>query len=135
MGDVCGQGVPAASLTAMARWTTRVAARQEQRPSDVLRIVNQMVLEHDVDERFCTIALAFVDTAGDAVRVSLSSGGHPTPLLLTPSGELRPVGGSGTALGLFADAELSDTDFALRPGEACLAHRRGLSGWRCNVRV
>ena len=127
MGDVCGQGVPAASLTAMARWTTRVAARQDERPSDVLRAVNQTVLEHDTDERFCTIALAFLEAAADGMRVTLSCGGHPPPLLLRPDGEVRPLGGSGTALGLFPEPELIDAEFRLRPGDALVFYTDGLT--------
>ncbi|MDQ1397530.1 MAG: hypothetical protein QOG64_2789, partial [Acidimicrobiaceae bacterium] len=125
MGDVCGQGVPAASLTAMARWTTRVAAMQELLPSAVLRVVNQTVLDADTDERFCTIALAMVEPRADRVKVTLSSGGHPPALLLTAAGEVQALGRHGTALGLFPDPELDDDEFLLYPGDALVLYTDG----------
>src|SRR5438270_13128183 len=70
MGDVCGQGVPAATLTAMVRWTTRMAATQEDHPSEVLRKVNATIHAADIGERFCTVALAFVEARAGGARVT-----------------------------------------------------------------
>ena len=102
IGDVCGKGVMAAQLTALARYTVRTAARSEARPSGVLEVLNRSLLDHETGDRFCTIVQAFIDTAEEPVRVTLSCAGHPLPLLVDAAGEVRPLGRPGTAVGLFA---------------------------------
>ncbi|MCA1823738.1 MAG: GAF domain-containing protein, partial [Frankia sp.] len=44
VGDVCGRGARAASLTALARWTTRAAAVHHSDPSAVLNELNAALL-------------------------------------------------------------------------------------------
>ncbi|MEA2684980.1 MAG: hypothetical protein QOE93_175, partial [Actinomycetota bacterium] len=55
IGDVCGKGVMAAQLTALARYTVRAAARHEARPSNVLEVLNRSLLDHETGDRFCTV--------------------------------------------------------------------------------
>ena len=44
IGDVCGKGAEAASVTAMMRWTIRAAALRELSPSRVLEALNAVLL-------------------------------------------------------------------------------------------
>jgi sigma-B regulation protein RsbU (phosphoserine phosphatase) len=101
IGDVSGKGADAAAVTALARYTVRAVAVHGRRPSTVLRELNDAVLRHDLDDRFCTAAFARLrGGAGgtQSARVQLSSGGHPLPLLVTAEGDARYVGQPGTAL-------------------------------------
>src|SRR5438270_11996389 len=126
MGAVCGQGVPAATLTAMARWTTRVAATQEDRPSDVLRKVNATVLAADIGERFCTLVLAFVEPRAGGAHVTLACGGHPLPFLVTGD-KVTTVGAPGMVIGLFPDPNLDDAEVWLAPGDGLLLYTDGVT--------
>ncbi len=126
IGDVCGKGVMAAQLTALARYTVRTAARSEARPSGVLEVLNRSLLDHETGDRFCTIAQAFVETAEEPVRVTLSCAGHPLPLLVDAAGEVRTLGRPGTAVGLFASPTVFDDTHRLLPGESLVFYTDGV---------
>ena len=76
IGDVCGKGPEAASLTALARYTLRAIGNQVTEPSEALRLLNDAMLEQQTDGRFMTVALARVATSDFDFGVTLSSGGH-----------------------------------------------------------
>ena len=63
IGDVCGKGPEAASLTALARYTLRAVGRQAGGPSDALRALNEAILEQRSDQRFMTAVLVQLDVA------------------------------------------------------------------------
>jgi serine phosphatase RsbU (regulator of sigma subunit)/anti-sigma regulatory factor (Ser/Thr protein kinase) len=116
IGDVSGKGADAAAVTALARYTVRAVAVHGRRPSTVLRELNDAILRHDLDDRFCTAAFARL-RGGEHGRVQLSSGGHPLPVLVTVEGEVRSVGRPGTALGIARAPRLFDREIELRAGD------------------
>lgn len=127
IGDVSGKGVLAASLTALARYTVRAAARRETSASAVLEAVNSSILDDGAaDDRFCTIAFAFVSHGPGGVELTVSCGGQPLPLLLDGYGRTRTVGEAGTAIGLFGDPSLSDAWCTLGPGESLVFYTDGV---------
>jgi len=126
IGDVCGKGVMAAQLTALARYTVRTAARSEARPSGVLDVLNRSLLDHETGDRFCTIVQAFLDTAEEPVQITVSCGGHPLPLLVMAGGEVRALGRPGTAVGLFAAPAVFDDTHRLMPGESLVLYTDGV---------
>jgi hypothetical protein len=126
MGDVCGKGVAAASLTALARYTVRAGAIEGE-PASVLRLLNRAVLDSDIGERFCTITHAMVEPSEGSARVVLACGGHPLPLLLTAAGEVRSVGVPGTAIGLFEEVDLTEVEVVLGPGDALALYTDGFT--------
>ncbi len=125
MGDVCGKGVGAASLTALARYTVRAGAIDEGQPAKVLRLLNRAILESDVGERFCTLCQAVVEPGQGSVRVTLACAGHPLPYLVAADGTVRPVGRPGSAIGLFEEIELWEVDLVLHPGDAFVLYTDG----------
>lgn len=126
MGDVCGKGVHAASLTALARYTVRAGAI-EGTPASVLRLLNRAILDSDVGERFCTIAHARLEPAQGSARLLLACGGHPLPLLLRADGTVEEVGSPGTAIGLFPEVELTEVEIVLHAGDALALYTDGLT--------
>ena len=136
LGDVAGRGVQAAVLTATARYTMRMLSTQGWRPCQVLGQLNQALLTAGDPDRFCTVMYGVIDTpattargswrAGEGLRVSLSLGGHPRPLVLRRDGTVEPVGAWGTALGLFPVVEHQDTSVRIGVGEVLLAYTDGV---------
>jgi PAS domain S-box-containing protein len=124
MGDVCGKGVAAASLTALARYTVRAGAI-EGPPAAVLRLLNRAILDADSGERFCTIAHARLEPGEGSARVLLACGGHPLPLLVRADGRVVEVGVPGTAIGLFDDVDLVEVEVLLGAGDALVLFTDG----------
>jgi serine phosphatase RsbU (regulator of sigma subunit)/PAS domain-containing protein len=119
IGDVCGKGPEAASLTALARYTIRANAMLENDPSRILELLSEAIMQGQPDSQFCTAAYGRLELKAVGVRLTVASGGHPLPLLITKDGEVDHVGVPGTLLGLVPETELTDQSLELEPG-ACL---------------
>ena len=127
IGDVCGKGPEAASVTALARHTLRAAAAYEPRPSAVLALLHHALRESRDDGRFCTVAYCDFEVRPDGVRMLLCAGGHPLPLVLRANGAVEPVGTLGTLLGADAEPVLSDAVVELAPGELIVFYTDGVT--------
>ena len=92
IGDVCGKGPEAAALTALARYTIRSVAMDLRHPAQVLRKLNDTLLHHQLDERFCTVAYGRIVPTVGGVRVSVCRGGHPPPLVVRAPARSSPIG-------------------------------------------
>ena len=125
VGDVCGKGVEAAKLTALARHTVHTAAMLDPRPAQVLEVLNAALLEQDRDQRFCTAAVGLLELDGGP-RLTLALGGHPRGLLLR-EGTVRSVGEPGRLLGVYRDALVRETTVDLAAGDVVVLHTDGLT--------
>jgi integral membrane sensor domain MASE1 len=126
IGDVCGKGPAAASLTGLARHTLRAVGEESQRPSVALARLNQAVLEHAGDPRFLTASYARLRSDGDAFAVTIANAGHPPPFVARASGEIEEAGGLGMLLGVNADPVLRDGFLSLGGGDALVLFTDGL---------
>jgi sigma-B regulation protein RsbU (phosphoserine phosphatase) len=129
LGDVSGKGVQAAIVTALARHTIREAAVRLTSPSEVLRALSEVLLEHETD-RFCTAVLLRLRMQDGGWSVTVSAGGHPLPLLVPGHGEPIEVGTTGSLLGAIAEIELHDETIPLRPGDAVMLYTDGVTEGR-----
>jgi len=128
VGDVCGKGVEAATVTGIARRTLR-ALTHLRRPSELLHHLNRTLIQEDLDERFCTVALTILEpTEGGRIRATLALGGHPPPQSISGEGELRKVGRPGTLLGVTEDVVLEDVVIDLERGTSLMLYTDGLIG-------
>jgi PAS domain S-box-containing protein len=127
IGDVCGKGVEAASLTALTRYTVRTAAIEHPTPSETLGILNEALLQQDLDGKFCTLVVGRIDREGDRVTFHSASGGHPLPLLIHAGGGVDQVGSAGTLLGVLEDAKVVDASIDLQIGDAVVMFTDGVS--------
>ena len=129
IGDVCGKGPEAAALTSLARYTVRTAAHPETPPSKVLRALHDSIGSERADLRFCTAALARIQTPANGrgtARVTVALGGHPKPLILRKSGKVESVGEPGTLLGALPAPIVTDTDETLRVGDSLILYTDGM---------
>jgi serine phosphatase RsbU (regulator of sigma subunit)/anti-sigma regulatory factor (Ser/Thr protein kinase) len=128
VGDVCGKGASAAAVTGLARYTLRAAALRESRPSRVLQLLNDAMLRHRAPNEFCTVAFARLEpNGGHGAHLTVSSGGHPLPLVLRAEGPVEAIGSHGTLLGVVPDPNLSDARVELRAGDALVLYTDGLT--------
>ena len=127
IGDVCGKGPRAASLTSRARYSVRAAAIRESAPSEVLRAVNQTIMAGaEPDEPFVTVLFARVRPGPQSTRVTLASGGHPLPSLLRADGAVSTVGQPGSLLGVLSTTSFVDAEVELRTGDSLVLFTDGV---------
>ena len=135
VGDVCGQGAPAAKSTALARYTLRAQAHRGSRPSVILARLNRALLDWETeDRRFLTAIYATVRPilAGGAL-VQVSAAGHPLALVRRADGTVSALGRPGTLLGLVAEPELHDARRLLRPGDSLVMFTDGVTEARSHL--
>ena len=128
IGDVCGKGPEAASLTALARYTIRTASSPDSSPSQVLRTLHDSISSERADFRFCTAALARIQAPanGDDARLTVALGGHPLPLILRSDGSVNSIGTPGTLLGVLPSPVLADVDATLGSGDSLILYTDGV---------
>jgi serine phosphatase RsbU (regulator of sigma subunit) len=129
IGDVCGKGPEAASLTALARYTVRTASSPDSSPSQVLRTLHDSIRSERSDFRFCTAALARIRAPsngnGEAL-LTVSLGGHPLPIVLRKDGRVETIGEPGTLLGVLPSPTLADVDASLEVGDSLILYTDGV---------
>jgi len=133
VGDVCGKGVEAATVTGLARHTLRSSAMDHSSPATVLRHLNDILLRvgaeggSEVEPRFCTVCLARIELTTRGAAVTLSMGGHPLPYVLEAGGALRQVGRPGSLLGVIDTPTMADEEHHLGPGDALILYTDGIT--------
>ena len=90
------------------RHTTAAYARETSRPGLVFSRVNRAMLEQDFDGCFATAILARVRFRGADVELTVAAAGHPAALIARADGDVLELGGCGTLLGVFPDADIEE---------------------------
>jgi serine phosphatase RsbU (regulator of sigma subunit)/PAS domain-containing protein len=127
IGDVCGEGPDTAAVTAAARHAIRALAHLDADPEAVLRAINDIMLTEDIGGRFVTADVAHLSWQDGRLHMSLSSVGHPGPVLVRPDGRTQVLNGGGLPLGIFPDAEPSTQEHHLDPGDLLFLYTDGLT--------
>jgi serine phosphatase RsbU (regulator of sigma subunit) len=126
IGDVVGKGPAAAAVTGLARHTLRTAAAYEDSPSRLLKVLNEALLAERPGKRIASVACVRLEPEGDALRVTVSAGGHPLPLVVGTDGSVRESGRFGQLLGFSDDLDVTDSEDRLEPGELLVLYTDGV---------
>jgi integral membrane sensor domain MASE1 len=127
VGDVSGKGPNAAAVTGLARHTLRTAAVHDDSPSHVLSVLNGALRDRLSPREVCTVVYARLEPADGGFALTVSSGGHPLPLLLRGDGTVHEVGAHGLVLGANPEIELAESTVILQPGDCLLLYTDGLT--------
>ena len=125
LGDVCGKGPEAASLTSLARYTLRTAAMRNAGPATTLRDLNSALLMQ-AEGDMCTAIYGEIDLSEGEIAVSLAVAGHPPPFVVRAGGSVKPTTIRGTMLGAFSDVAFDSCEMKLDPGDALVLYSDGL---------
>jgi serine phosphatase RsbU (regulator of sigma subunit)/anti-sigma regulatory factor (Ser/Thr protein kinase) len=127
VGDVSGKGVQAAAVTGLVRDVIRVLVGDGRSLPEALARLNHTLVERG-GGRYCTLALAAVEPAGDGrLRVCLHLAGHDRPVLVSADGKATFTGAGGTALGLLETITSPATEVPLHPGDALVFYTDGVT--------
>jgi hypothetical protein len=118
LGDVSGKGLKAAMAVSLIVGTLRALAEDHSAPADLLAQLNRR-LTGRLQGGFATCAALRIGSDGNC---TLASAGHPAPLL---NGRELAVPGA-LPLGITAEAEYSEIEFALAPGDHLALYTDGL---------
>lgn len=127
LGDVCGKGVQAASLSSLARHTVRSAALQDADPVYVLRVLNDALLRQDPSESFCTALCVQLRPGSRQAEAVLASAGHPPALMVRANGSIGEIDGDGMLVGAFDEPDFERTTATLHAGDMLMLYTDGLS--------
>jgi serine phosphatase RsbU (regulator of sigma subunit) len=128
MGDVCGHGVEAAKLTALARYAIRTeAAHPDATPREVLHRLHDALLAQHGRSKLVTAALALLRPGSHGVTGTLCSAGYVPSLIRRISGRIDILPTRGRLLGVTVDVLLQDTAFMLGHGDALVLYTDGVT--------
>lgn len=127
LGDACGKGERAASLTGSARWSLRALALTGLAPSEMLDRLNRVLIDNSVHtRRYCTVALASIGMVADQAEVDLVLGGHPHPLLVRRDGAIERLGDTCPVVGWRDDVTFTSARAELGHGDFLFLFSDGL---------
>lgn len=126
LGDVCGKGLEAAVLTGKIRNTLHALLPLADDHQRMLGLLNTALLSSH-HTRFATLVLASAVRRGNTVDLKLTSGGHPSPLIIRSDGTVEEADTNGTLVGALPDITASTAEVSLAPGESCVLYTDGIT--------
>jgi len=127
IGDVSGVGPEAAALTGVARYGARAVASGDHSPVELLRQLNQTLVQLRLREKFCTLLYAVLRPGGGKVTIELANGGHPHPFVLRANGRVEEVVVPGMLLGAFEEVQVEAREVSLEPGDLIVFYTDGVT--------
>lgn len=133
IADAVGHGVPAALLTLMLRNSLCMVEPARPLgdpdriipPAEVLRRLNHRLCETKAGGgRFATAAYGIIQSS--TRQVTIAGAGHPHPLVMGGGLPAQALETDGPLLGVFPDAQFTQADVTLQPGQTLLLYTDGL---------
>jgi sigma-B regulation protein RsbU (phosphoserine phosphatase) len=125
VADVAGKGVSASLLMASLRAALQSEARPGVSPAELAGKLNDFIFRSSAPNVFITFVYGELDPSTGGFRYV--NAGHNPPILLAASGDLRPLEGTGMALGMLAGREYGEGRVTLGPGDVLVLFTDGIS--------
>jgi phosphoserine phosphatase RsbU/P len=122
-GDVSGKGAAAALYGALVSGLMRTTAYRKRRPAELLKLINQILLERKVDAQYVTLALLLWERKTGTMTVA-NAGAMP-PLVCRDGVHVK-MHTEGVPLGLLDDREYDEVQLQTQPGDLILLYSDGL---------
>lgn len=136
--DVAGHGVAAALLSArlaallsgstdhnIALRSTDLGLYDAHPPTEILRLLNTLMLEELRTDSYFTMVYADLDFISGRTR--LVQAGHPYPVLQRADGQIERIGRGGLPVGVFSHAEYEEVQVVMNPGDRLFIASDGLT--------
>lgn len=125
IADVAGKGLGAA-LVGTAVWSrTRSLAMTESSPSNILKSLNEMLLNDMENALFVTVCIAIYNTGTH--EVVLANAGHLRPLVISAGTVEEMALFTGLPLGIEPDVTYNDHSVVLSPEQSLLMFSDGIT--------
>lgn len=137
--DVSGHGIASALLTArLSSYLSDGAPGQNialvldtdgqyvaRPPQEVATLLNLLMLEELGSQLYFTLVLGYVDLTTGVV--DLTQCGHPNPVLVSAEDRISYIGRNGMPVGLLEEAEFTQWQLELKPGDRLLFYSDGFT--------
>jgi sigma-B regulation protein RsbU (phosphoserine phosphatase) len=122
-GDVSGKGAAAALYGALVSGLLRTLAHRRRTPAELLKLINEVLLERRVDAQYVTLCVLQWEAAER--RLVVANAGAIPPMICR-GGEVIKPHVEGIPAGLLDGAQYDEVVFELLPGDAILLYSDGI---------
>ncbi|MEI6839776.1 MAG: SpoIIE family protein phosphatase [Methanomicrobiales archaeon] len=126
VADVSGKGVPAALFMALSRVIVRVSSTWFKIPSEIIAHANVIISADSKTGMFVTLFYGVIDEKER--KLTYVNAGHNPPIIFRGgSGKTEELESTGIAIGIMDDAEYSQAEVGLAPGDIILLYTDGVT--------
>lgn len=122
-GDSSGKGAAAALYGALVSGLLRTLAPRIKRPADLMRRLNEVLLERRVDAQYVTLLLMYWKPSTRSLAISSAGGLSP---MICREGKQVSLTVTGIPLGLLQVDDYDEVQFQTRPGDLILLYSDGV---------
>ncbi len=122
-GDVSGKGAAAALYAALISGLLRTLARRRRTPAELMKLLNEALLERKVDAQYATLSLIL--WAARSRTFSVANAGTLPPILFR-EGEIISSRVAGVPIGLLEDQEYEQVEIEAQPDDLLLLASDGI---------
>jgi sigma-B regulation protein RsbU (phosphoserine phosphatase) len=122
-GDVSGKGAAAALYGAMVSGLLRILAPRRRSPAQLMKSLNETLLERKVDAQYATMLVALWRPA-ERNLVMANAGSEPP--FVWRGGEILKPKVEGVPIGLLDDRDYDEVTFKAAPGDTILLYSDGV---------
>jgi len=123
VGDVCGKGVPAALLGAMAQGMFHAQMISGASLVDAVQCLNTFIVERAPGEKYVTLAAIRYSDG----NIELVNGGHVSPLIVRAGGETETITDGDPPVGMFGFVCFHGIPLKVEPGDRILLLTDGIT--------
>jgi sigma-B regulation protein RsbU (phosphoserine phosphatase) len=124
MGDVSGKGAAAALYGGLMSGLLRTLAPRRRRPAELLKALNDALIERKVESRYVALCVLLWDPA--TLQIVMANAGAPPPMICRGHEILR-VRVEGVPLGLLDSREYEEVPFQAQPGDLVVLYSDGIT--------
>ena len=125
LGDVKGNGIPAALLMVMIRTALRLLCHEEDTPALILKRINDLVVRDTEADLFATMIYGILDT--ETSTFTYSNGGHCYPFHWKNTDGVSVLKTGGMLIGAFEEATFTSEVCSLSPGDILVFYTDGIT--------
>jgi sigma-B regulation protein RsbU (phosphoserine phosphatase) len=124
MGDVSGKGAAAALYGGLMSGLLRTLAPRRRRPAELLKALNDALIERKVESRYVTLCVLLWDPA---TRLFVMANAGALPPMICRGSEILKVRVEGVPLGLLDSREYEEVPFQTQPGDLLVLYSDGIT--------
>lgn len=123
-GDVSGKGAAAALYGSLVSGLLRTMSPRRRRPAELLKALNEVLIERKVEARYVTLCVLLWDPA--TLQIIMANAGAIPPMICR-GGDILKVRVEGVPLGLLESREYEEVPFQAEAGDTLVLYSDGIT--------